>query len=236
MRLDTAGRGRDWPAAGPHLALSDRIVRDVEGPTIQTVAHQVTCTNCGGADWLSLAVAVVALFVAFVSLLIAIKAYKIQSREHEAFLARAEIEFAPRTLPAAGQDGVVHLRGERVVRVDLGFRVARGRPAENVRVNILLPRTVLFWQTNAVGAPIPGAPPLSEDTTELLADDSENHWLEYSIGHVGLATYTPVWIAIGIELPDNEIVLTIHMRLKVIGDAVGDNGVAPFDHVVRVAY
>lgn len=207
--------------------------------TTVTTAHEVTCTNCGGTDWGSLVIALVALAVAVASLAVALKALRIQSREHAAFLARPDIEFEPETRPAADESGVVRV-GSRsaVVRVNLGFRNIGGRAGENFAVNILLPHTVHFFISDGRGSRLDLGRP--GETAELLPDGAGNHvaahWAGRDIGHVGVGNYTPVWITISVEIPLEDNSITIPVRLRVLGDMTdGENGRKDFDHLVRVA-
>lgn len=211
----------------------------VNAPTAVTTAHEVTCTNCGGTDWASLVIALVALAVAVASLAVALKALRIQSREHAAFLARPDIEFEPETLPAADEFGVVHVGSHSaVVRVNLGFRNVGGRAGENFAVNILLPRAVSFFVSDSRGRRLSHGEP--DETAELLPDAAGSHvaahWAGRDIGHVGVGNYTPVWITVSVEIPPEDDSITIPIRLRVLGDmAGGENGRKDFDYPVRVA-
>ncbi len=206
--------------------------------TTVTTAHEVTCTNCGGTDWGSLVIALVALAVAVASLAVALKALRIQSREHAAFLARPDIEFEPETRPAADESGVVRV-GSRsaVVRVNSASATSEAEQARTSPSTSCF-RAVHFFISDSRGSRLDLGRP--EETAELLPDGAGNHvaahWAGWDIGHVGVGNYTPVWITISVEIPPEDNSITIPVRLRVLGDMTdGENGRKDFDHLVRVA-
>jgi hypothetical protein len=181
------------------------------------------CTNCGGPDLLTILAFAVALF----SLFVAFASFKMQRREHRAFLRRLEaepnLEFSPpRTSVTADEDGVIRLSALHApLRLALGLDNVGDAPATDVLLNLLLPRTVPFFWCDSHGVRLADQTlDANRDSTETLNDGEHDvpvHWRGKRLDRLGRHRHYPFYVELILTLPLKGS-MRVPMRFKVISD------------------
>lgn len=208
----------------------------------------VQCTDCGGADWGTLAgivgtvagvlVGAVALFVAWRALSATQKQTKLAqqqlemaSREHREFMkqitARARFLLILDTV-GADSDGVLRSAGDAgQVRVRIGIRNEGEKASGPTVVNALVPqRTRDFKWCLENGADRPDVPHLIDVTSETLKDDQgrefESTFLAREIPRVSLRTSTVLYFRMAFTLGSTGRA-TIPVRVRIESDDMPDD-------------
>jgi hypothetical protein len=191
-------------------------------PFVQLAARvqEVHCTNCSGAsttDELALALSLIAVAVA-------IAAFTYQAVEHREFMrqlrARARLALFIDPRPAPDADGVIRIPGatSAAVRVGLGIENTGDRPARDVLLSVLLPRTIRFERTDEHGMPTPGqSRDANPDSVELLDDGRSEvpvHWRSWEVARVVPERHYASYVTLLLDLPPSREELRVPMRVK----------------------